>query len=191
MNRIQSMTDKDCRGRILVTGPCDAEVSGLVTMLYQTGYPAFPSTYTQPHSADLVVVALSAVPAVGWGRWLTLLHILRLQGSYRIVTVVPACYLRVVSVLQGCPAVNGQASLPELYRQLRLEILQWRRNAPVSQKKCPPLSGDDIRMLSSCLRAKDCGYNTRYYLMSRMGFSRMRDLMLFVANGWPVPESEF
>ncbi|MBA7901122.1 hypothetical protein FFT88_23365 [Escherichia sp. E4930] len=64
---------KEKRKRIILTGTCWYELTGLWQLLSMLGHDvcrASPGKYCTPDAWDLVIVALSAEPVAGWGRYL-------------------------------------------------------------------------------------------------------------------------
>ncbi|ENA4398150.1 TPA: hypothetical protein J1W37_004562 [Escherichia coli] len=96
--------------KILLTGTCWYELTGLWHLLSTLGYDVFRVPYGNsciPDCWDLVIVALSAEPVSGWGRYLPWIRSLKSQLSGKMMVFVPE-RLKNINVLQDiCPVYSG------------------------------------------------------------------------------------
>ncbi|ELO5003686.1 hypothetical protein QUQ70_004869, partial [Escherichia coli] len=105
------------RQKILLTGTCWYELTGLWHLLSAQGYDVYrvPLEYScATDNWDLTVVALSAEPVAGWGRHLPRIRELRRRMSGEMLVLVPE-RLKMLTVLQDiCAVYSGCGALRKL-----------------------------------------------------------------------------
>ncbi|HFW4810565.1 TPA: hypothetical protein ACIAFB_005658, partial [Escherichia coli] len=76
---------------ILLFGMCEYELIGLYHVLKAGGYNVVNATIDnyQEDVYDLLIVALSSVPVIGWGKYFGLLHTFSCDFRGRIILLVP------------------------------------------------------------------------------------------------------
>lgn len=113
------------RQKILLTGTCWYELTGLLNLLSAQGYNIYrvPLGYSCVREDwDLIIVALSAEPAAGWGRHLSRIRELRAEMSGKMMVLVPE-RLEMLKVLRNiCPVYSGCIPLPDLERTVRIAL---------------------------------------------------------------------
>nr|WP_099588220.1 hypothetical protein [Escherichia albertii] len=105
------------RQKILLTGTCWYELTGLWHLLLTQGYDVYfvsPGNFCVRDDPDLVIVALSAEPVAGWGRHLACIRELRKKLSGEMLVLVPE-RLEALKILQDvCPIYSGRGHLSRL-----------------------------------------------------------------------------
>lgn len=113
------------RQKILLTGTCWYELTGLWHLLSAQGYNVYrvPLGYScVREDQDLVIVALSAEPVAGWGRHLPRIRELRAEMSGEMLVLLPE-RLEMLRVLRNiCPVYSGYMPLPYLERTVRMAL---------------------------------------------------------------------
>lgn len=103
--------------RIILTGTCWYELSGLRHMLSMRGYDVrnvLPWGCNVSDGGDLLIVALSAESVAGWGRHLSRVCELRALFSGKMLVLVPE-RLKSLNVLRNVsPVCSGRESLQQL-----------------------------------------------------------------------------
>lgn len=111
--------------KILLTGTCWYELTGLWHLLSAQGYSVYraPLGYSCVRDNwDLIIVALSAEPVTGWGRHLSRIRELRAEMSGEMLVLVPE-RLEMLKVLRNvCPVYSGCMSLLNLERTVRMAL---------------------------------------------------------------------
>lgn len=122
---LMSCSDEPCvdrregnaRKKILLTGTCWFELTGLLYLLSSQEFDIYrvPQGYRcAPDCWDLIIVALSTEPVVGWGRYITWIRELREQMSGKMLVLVPQ-RLKSLRILHNvCPVFSGEVNLPVL-----------------------------------------------------------------------------
>ena len=103
--------------RIILTGTCWYELSGLRHVLSMRGYDVcnvLPWGCNVSDGGDLLIVALSAESVAGWGRHLSRVCELRALFSGKMLVLVPE-RLKSLNVLRNVsPVCSGRESLQQL-----------------------------------------------------------------------------
>ena len=121
---------KEKRKRIILTGICWYELTGLWQLLSVLGHDvcrASPGKYCTPDAWDLVIVALSAEPVAGWGRYLPWVCELRERVSGKMLVLVPEGLKRLNVLRSICPVCSGGENL----QQLSIDINAILTSGPV------------------------------------------------------------
>lgn len=129
---IDVMDVGNVRRKILLTGTCWYELTGLWHLLSAQGYDVYrvPLEYScSGDSWDLVVVALSAEPVSGWGLHLSWVRALRAQISGDMVVLVPERLKNVKMLLGGCLVYSGSKSLQRLSGYISTTLRRETRNS--------------------------------------------------------------
>ncbi|ATI65966.1 hypothetical protein [Edwardsiella tarda] len=113
------------RQKILLTGTCWYELTGLLNLLSAQEYDVcrVPLEYSCSREGwDLIIVALSAEPIAGWGRHLSRIRELRAEMSGEMLALVPE-RLEMLKVLRNiCPVYSGCMPLPDLERTVCMAL---------------------------------------------------------------------
>ncbi|CAD5534787.1 Uncharacterised protein [Escherichia coli] len=124
------------RQRILLTGTCWYELTGLWHLLSAQGFNIYrvpPGDSCVREGWDLVIVALSAEPVAGWGRHLSWIRELRAEMSGEMLVLVPE-RLEMLKVLRNtCPVYSGCIHLSDMERTVRITL---NRNTVRTGKFC-------------------------------------------------------
>lgn len=108
---------REKRKRIILTGTCWYELTGLWQLLSMLGHDVCrvsPGKCCAMDDWDLVIVALSAEPVAGWGRYLPWICELRERVFGKMLVLVPEG-LRTLNVLRNvCPVYSGGENLQQL-----------------------------------------------------------------------------
>lgn len=111
--------------KILLTGTCWYELTGLWHLLSAQGYNIYriPLGYSCVRKCwDLVIVVLSAEPVAGWGRHLPRIRELRAEMSGEMLVLVPE-RLEMLKVLRNiCPVYSGCMPLSDPERTVRMAL---------------------------------------------------------------------
>lgn len=102
--------------KILLTGTCWYELTGLWHLLSAQGYSVYrvpPGYSCVRHGWDLIIVALSAESVAGWGCHLSWIRELRAEISGDMLVLVPE---RLKVLRNICPVYSGCRSLSNLER---------------------------------------------------------------------------
>lgn len=109
--------------KILLTGTCWYELTGLWNMLSAQGYDVYCVSLEDicdQDGQDLIIVALSAEPVAGWGRHLPRIRKLRAEMSGEMLVLVPE-RLAMLKMLRNIGLVfSGCMPLPYLKRTVRM-----------------------------------------------------------------------
>jgi hypothetical protein len=129
-----------------------------------------------PDAEDMVVVALSASPQLGWWKHEARLRRLRRAGQYRMVALVPGSLERVMSRKVICPVVAGDAPLSVLLRSLLAEVWVWYDERPPREMQGGViLSVQQDRAMAELLSGRVVKrkeqYSHRYLGLARLGFN--------------------
>ncbi|MFJ7174838.1 hypothetical protein [Citrobacter freundii] len=113
------------RQKILLTGTCWYELTGLQNLLSAKGYDVcrVPLEYScSREGLDLIIVALSAEPVSGWGRHLARIRELRAEMSGEMLVLVPKKLEKLKVLRNICPVYSGYMHLPCLERSVRMAL---------------------------------------------------------------------
>lgn len=113
------------RQKILLTGTCWYELTGLWHLLSAQGYNVYcvPLGYSCVREGwDLVIVALSAEPVAGWGRHLPRIRELRAEISGEMLVMVPERLERLKVLRNICPVYSGYMPLSDLEITVRMVL---------------------------------------------------------------------
>ena len=113
------------RQKILLTGTCWYELTGLWYILSAQGYNVYRvplGYYCSREDWDLIIVALSAEPVAGWAHHLSRICQVREEMSGKMLTLVPE-RLEMLRVLRNiCPVYSGCVPLSELERTVCMAL---------------------------------------------------------------------
>lgn len=182
-----------CSGRVkkvLVTGVCGYELAGLESFLTELGCCVTLCAEGEPPRRggyDMTVVALSAVPLAGWGRYLPWIRAARRQAEGRMVILVPE-RLRGIRLLKDVgPVYSGYTSLYHL-RWILLMALTGGEMTPSEASSVTLTRGQREAMADLYLRmmygadslkpGKWMSYFHRARLLEVTGINRLQILCL-------------
>lgn len=174
--------------KILLTGTCWYELTGLWNLLTEQGYDVHrvPLGYScARHGWDLIIVALSAEPVAGWGRLFPQIREIRSQMSGKMITLVPERLKKMKVLFDVCLVYSGHVSLQQLNDYisaiLRCEItLRGRFRLTDGQRRVLRYLGEKDDALSSLKREKHNPYYHYSRLVENVG---VRDLRLLLMAG--------
>lgn len=113
------------RQKILLTGTCWYELTGLWFLLSALGYDVYRVPLEEackPDGWELIIVALSAEPVAGWGKHLTRIRKLRAEMSGKMLVLVPK-RLEMLRVLRRiCPIYSGVGHWSSLVAAIRVTL---------------------------------------------------------------------
>lgn len=113
------------RQKILLTGTCWYELTGLWHLLSEQGYNVYrvPLGYSCVREDwDLIIVALSAEPVAGWGRHLPRIRELRTEMSGEMLVLVPERLERLKVLQDICLVYSGCGHLSCLGDIIRMVL---------------------------------------------------------------------
>ena len=113
-HRVDMENVKDARRKILLTGTCWYELTGLWHLLSAYGYNVFrklPGDFCHVDNPDLTIVALSAEPVAGWGRHLSWIRILRKKIPGKMLVLVPGRLENLKILRNICSVYSGAGEL--------------------------------------------------------------------------------
>ncbi len=108
---------REQRKRLLLTGTCWYELTGLQVLLTRMGYDVFcaPVGYFYDREGwDLAVVALSAEPLIAWRRHVSWIREIKQWLSCELVALVPRSMKRLNILQDICRVCDGHESLYQL-----------------------------------------------------------------------------
>ncbi|ECV2306848.1 hypothetical protein DTR82_17605 [Salmonella enterica subsp. enterica serovar Javiana] len=161
--------------KIVVTGPCGYEVAGVMALLSESGCPVYHAGAKTVGAGDLLIVALSACPELGWWKEQIRLRRQRQAGRYRMVALVPGSLEKVVSRQGICPVVSGDEPTTVLREHLSAEVRTWREGRPAHEMVCTDiLPAQQMRalavLMSGTVVRRKAEYCHRYLGLARLGF---------------------
>lgn len=133
------------RQKILLTGTCWYELTGLWHLLSAQGYNVYrvPLGYSCVREGwDLIIVALSAEPVAGWGRHLSRIRELRAEMSGEMLVLVPERLERLKMLRDISEVRSGCACRRELEKNIRTVLAG--KAVPVGRFR---LTGGQLRAL--------------------------------------------
>ncbi|WP_244580790.1 hypothetical protein [Escherichia coli] len=117
--------DRKTKGKVLLTGACWYELTGLLNLLSAQEYDVYrvPLGYScSRKNWDLIIVAMSAEPVAGWGRYLPQIRELRQEMSGEMLVLVPES-LAMLKVLRNiCSVYSGCMPLVYLERVVHMAL---------------------------------------------------------------------
>ncbi|EDX9716473.1 hypothetical protein F9N64_19735 [Salmonella enterica] len=174
---------------IVITGFCEYESLGIRLLLEAEEYAVHELTKMKPGRDDLLIVGLSALPELGWWRWLDLLGKSKDLYRCRIIAVVPGTLKQALSVLISGDreVIAGDESLSVFRHRLISAISRWQGAQQVRENKVSPLSVSMIDALYTVIVGGDLNiskaqYTCRYQALSRLKFSGTMQFRRFMAG---------
>lgn len=116
--------DGETKGKILLTGTCWYELTGLWFLLSAQGHNVYrvpPGYPCARHGWDLIIVALSAAPVAGWGRHLSRLRELRAEIFGEMMVLVPE-RLEMLKCCEISVRCTADVYLCDLERTVRMTL---------------------------------------------------------------------
>lgn len=163
---------------ILLFGRCEYELIGLYHILKEGGYNVVNATIDnyQEDIYDLLIVALSSDPVIGWGKYFDLLHTFSCDFSGRIILLVP----EKIDSLRIFPGID-EIIIGKTCKNKILSIVNgviYRNNtANMVADKYNLFSPLELKYLK-CLSERKMLYNNAYYycrsrIVEKMGVNNM------------------
>lgn len=113
------------RQKILLTGTCWYELTGLWYLLSGQGYEVYrvPLGYSCVREGwDLIIVALSAEPVAGWGRHLAWIRELRSEMSGEMLVLAPERLKKLKMLRNVCEVYSGCEGHQKLMKIIRIVL---------------------------------------------------------------------
>lgn len=177
--------------KIVVTGPCEFEVLGIISLLRQQGYNVCNSKEMTADSGDLLIFALSAMPTLGYWKHIENLQKICHGGTYGVVAIIPLSLKDVVIRKAICPVVQGDGKISTLSIELLAMVEIWIKGSAAwkyASKSClkKTLSTGAIQAVQNLLLGKPAYLKTHYYhrhqAMSKLGFTNKLQFLVFNAG---------
>lgn len=157
------------RKRVLLTGNCEYELLGLLHLLSDMGCEVLRPEMSYGGTYNLIVVALSAGPLVGWGRYLRHIRLLRAANTAPMVVLVPP-RLQGLRLLRGMARVFcGRSSLARLRAVLGMVSGDGADTTPsvgLTRRQTQALM--NLRLAVSSNASLKVVYHRDYYLRARL-----------------------
>ncbi|MBB8865648.1 hypothetical protein HEK78_021305 [Escherichia coli] len=177
--------------KILLTGTCWYELTGLWHLLSTQGYNVYrvPLGDSCAREAwDLVIVALSAESVAGWGRHLPRIRELRAEMSGEMLVLVPE-RLEMLKVLRDiCPVYSGCMPLSYLERTVRIPMVLNIKTARIGKFRLT--SGQRLALKRLSERGRDRPLNLKqserglYWHYARLAENvGVRDIRMLLMTG--------
>ncbi|SUG21982.1 Uncharacterised protein [Salmonella enterica subsp. arizonae] len=115
--------------KIVVIGPCEAEVIGIIALLQHDGFQVCQGKGVKLDAGDLLIVTLSTVPLLGWWRHLEYLHILKRKGKYQMLAIIPTDLKEIMLRQSICPIIEGGETLAQLHNALLVAAETWKKGS--------------------------------------------------------------
>lgn len=193
------MTNK----RIITSGSCWYEVSGLERLLKDEGYEIRALKDVAPSRNDVLLIALSAEPVLSWGRFLSALVFIRRRYRCQTIVLVPGRLKNIHHLFGAIQMVDGSCSFSEL-RKCLTELISGKQKAlkPISRQHT---DHSRVKLISEAFRRpygkkeRNRYYYSRARLVGLTGMPHMHMLTVFspvrfgtgLTNIWGISEFEF
>lgn len=188
------LSDLHCKGmrNIVIAGGCEYEKFGIRTLLEAEGYVVHWLTEMQPSREDLLIMGLSALPDLGWWRWLDLLENMKDMYRCRIIVIVPRTLKQALSVLISGDreVIAGDEQFSIFRYRLVSAVCRWQGAQLVRDDKVGrSLSSKMIDALYTVIitdadiSISKSQYTYRYLALRRLRFSSTMQFRRFMA-GW-------
>ncbi|EJS7221869.1 hypothetical protein NVX15_002406 [Salmonella enterica] len=177
--------------KIVVIGPCEAEVIGTIALLQHDGFQVCQGKGVKLDAGDLLIVTLSTVPLLGWWRHLEYLHILKRKGKYQMLAIIPTDLKEIMLRQSICPIIEGGETLAQLHNALLVAAETWKKGSlpRINRRKNTPdrkLTAGQARAIYKLLEGEyidsKTQYSQRYLALERLGFSGTAQFSLFTAG---------
>lgn len=184
---------------IVVTGTCDAEVQGILSLLDGEGISAVRAGASPLSPDDLLIVAMSAEPLLGWGRHLSWLLAMKLRWRCTMVVLTSnqVADVRLLEAVGGCVVPEGY-SLRWVSNALLCLVAKWRQGKPLpvgNVRRISEVHALDIDEMAyffaqtmpvtGAVKLSKTEYGRRHRALFRMGFCHLQQLRLFMAGVMP------
>ncbi|ECI0840128.1 hypothetical protein POJ30_004363 [Salmonella enterica] len=177
--------------KIVVVGPSEAEVTGIIALLQHDGFQVCQGKGVKLDADDLLIVTLSTVPLLGWWRHLEYLHMLKRKGKYQMLAIIPTALKEIMLRQSICPIIEGGGTLAQLHNALLAAAETWKKGIlpRINRGKSTPdrkLTAGQARAIYKLLEGKyidsKTQYSQRYLALERLGFSGTAQFSLFTAG---------
>ncbi|HBH4362216.1 hypothetical protein JNP96_29785 (plasmid) [Escherichia coli] len=167
---------------ILLFGMCEYELIGLYHVLKAGGYNVVNATIDnyQEDVYDLLIVALSSVPVIGWGKYFGLLHTFSCDFRGRIILLVPE-KIGSLSIFPGIDKITtGKISKNKILSIVNDVIYKKNNNHMIDKYNL--LSSLELKYLRF-LSGRGLLYNNAYYycrsrIVQKIGVNNMHVINL-------------
>lgn len=147
------------RKRVLLTGNCEYELLGLLHLLSDLDCEVLRAEMSYGGTYDLIVVALSAGPLVGWGRYLRHIRLLRAANTAPMVVLVPPR-------LQGLRLLRGMARLRAVLGMVSGDGADTTPSVGLTRRQTQALM--NLRLAASSNASLKVISHRDYYLRARL-----------------------
>lgn len=183
---------------IVVMGACEVEVQGVLSLLEGEGIPAVRAGVSPLKQGDLLIVAMSAKPLLGWARHLFSLLTMKLRWGCTMIVLTPneIADVRLLDAV-GCIVPSGY-SLGWMSNALLCLVAKWRQGKPLPVGNVRRISAataldiDEVAYFfaqtmptSGLARLSKTEYGRRNRALLRMGFCHLQQFKLFMAGVVP------
>lgn len=183
---------------IVVMGSCEAEVRGVLSLLEGVGIAAVRAGVSPLGPGDLLIVAMSAEPLLGWAKHLPPLLAMKLRWHCTIVVLTPneIAGVRLLNAV-GC-IVPGGYSLDWTCNILQCLVAKWRQGKPLpvgNVRRISVACGLDIEGVAyffaqtmpvvGSAKLSKTEYGRRNRALVNMGFCHLQPLRVFMAGVAP------
>lgn len=180
---------------IIVTGTSEVEVVGVLSLLDGMGVAATRLGDAPPTSNDLVIVVMSAVPLLGWGKQFLRLLDMKLQWQCELVVLVPNA-VAPIRLLDGIGCIlPGGYSLDWTSKALMSLITKWRQGKALPRGnvrrllRAGAIDIDEVKRFFALVfpvvepfRISKTVYGQRNRAVAFMGLSHLQHAKLFMAG---------
>lgn len=183
--------------KIVVTGPCEFEVLGIINLLRQKGFNVCNSKEMTAGPGDLLIFAMSAMPVLGYWKHIEHLQKICHGGTYGVVAIIPLSLKDVVVRKAICPVVQGDGKISTLSNELLAMADAWIKDSTVwkyarkdwlkeNNQPVKTLSIGAIQAVQNLLSGKPVyrkvHYHHRYLAINKLGFANKQQFLVFNAG---------
>lgn len=180
---------------IVVMGACEVEVQGVLSLLEEMDIPAVRAGVSPLTSDDLLIVAMSAEPLLGWAKHLPFLLAMKLRWRCAMVVLTPneIADVRLLDAV-GC-IVPGGYSLGWMSNTLLCLVAKWQQGKPLpagNVRRISAVSSLDIDEMVyfftqtmpvvGLARLSKTEYGRRNRALVNMGFCHLQQFRLFMSG---------
>ncbi|EBT5667979.1 hypothetical protein CL314_23545 [Salmonella enterica] len=162
------------------------EVSGVKALLESKGYSASSLSERVPASGDVLIVALSSMPVLGWWKYQRMLDELVHDVACRVVLLVPDELRDAVSGMINAIVLSGDVALSVFIRELQVVIRSWTQREDGQYKTRRLLSSKMLEALeliaTGSIADNKTEYCHRHLALYRLNFRSVTQFRQFIAG---------
>lgn len=174
------------RQNIILTGPCAYEVSGVKALMEAEGYPVSALAEKVPASGDVLIVALSSMPVLGWWKHQRMLDELVHNVACRVVLLVPDALREAVSGMINALVLSGDVALSVFIRELQVVVRPWaqKERGPYRTRRIlsPKMLGALDRIATGNIADNKTEYSHCHLALHRLNFRSVAQFRQFIAG---------